>query len=76
MTICPRSETPIRLPRRMGCIRQRGEDSWVAIAVLTDDEWQCACKVIGWEQARSFPPLRHGSLRASSSMSGWPGGPG
>ncbi len=28
-----------------------GEDSWIAIAVMTDDEWQRACTAIGWDSA-------------------------
>ncbi len=30
-----------------GCYRCRGEDSWVAIAVESDDVWQRFCRVVG-----------------------------
>jgi len=30
-----------------GCYRCRGEDSWVSIAVATDEEWHAFCNVIG-----------------------------
>jgi crotonobetainyl-CoA:carnitine CoA-transferase CaiB-like acyl-CoA transferase len=32
-----------------GVYPSAGEDSWVAIAVMTDDEWQRLCKAVGWE---------------------------
>ena len=37
-----------------GCYRCKGEDSWVVIAVSTDEEWQSFCRVIG------NPPWAHG----------------
>jgi crotonobetainyl-CoA:carnitine CoA-transferase CaiB-like acyl-CoA transferase len=30
-----------------GCYRCRGEDSWCAIAVFTDAEWEAFCRVVG-----------------------------
>jgi crotonobetainyl-CoA:carnitine CoA-transferase CaiB-like acyl-CoA transferase len=32
-----------------GVYPSAGDDSWVAVAVMTDDEWQRLCKAIGWE---------------------------
>jgi crotonobetainyl-CoA:carnitine CoA-transferase CaiB-like acyl-CoA transferase len=32
-----------------GVYPSAGEDSWVAIAVMTDDDWERACKAIGWD---------------------------
>ena len=32
-----------------GVYPSAGEDSWVAIAVMTDDEWQRLCKAVGWD---------------------------
>ncbi len=39
-----------------GVYPSSGEDSWVAIAVMNDDEWQRACKAIGWDSAE-FPTV-------------------
>ena len=30
-----------------GCYRARGEDSWVAIAVTSDEEWRSLCRAMG-----------------------------
>ncbi|MFC1864696.1 CaiB/BaiF CoA transferase family protein [Chloroflexota bacterium] len=43
-----------------GAYRCRGEDRWCAIAVLTDEEWQSFCKVIGspaWTNEPRFSTL-------------------
>jgi len=43
-----------------GAYRCRGDDRWCAIAVLTDDDWQSFCKVIGnmpWVRDAKFNTL-------------------
>ena len=40
-----------------GCYRCKGEDSWVTIAVNTDEEWQAMCLVMGhpeWTSSDKF----------------------
>lgn len=40
-----------------GCYRSRGEDSWVVIAVSSDEEWRSLCQVMGnppWTQEDRF----------------------
>ena len=39
-----------------GVYPSAGDDSWVAIAVMSDDEWQRACKAIGWDARRVRRP--------------------
>ena len=44
-----------------GVYRCRGEDRWVAVAVFSDDEWDCFCKAIGepeWSRDEKFATLR------------------
>ena len=43
-----------------GAYRCRGEDRWCAIAVFTDEEWQCFVRVIGssaWTRDAGFSTL-------------------
>jgi benzylsuccinate CoA-transferase BbsF subunit len=49
-----------------GVYPSAGEDSWVAIAIMTDDEWQRACKVIGWDSAEL--PTVHSRLAARAEL--------
>ena len=40
-----------------GCYRCRGADSWISIAVATDEEWHSFCRVIGnpsWAKEKRF----------------------
>jgi benzylsuccinate CoA-transferase BbsF subunit len=43
-----------------GCYRCKGEDEWCAISVLTDDEWQRFCDVLGnpgWTKDPKFTDI-------------------
>ena len=43
-----------------GCYRCRGEDSWVVIAIASDDEWRSLCRVMGdppWTREQRFSDI-------------------
>lgn len=43
-----------------GCYRCRGEDSWVVIAIASDDEWRSLCRVMGdppWTRDERFSDI-------------------
>ena len=44
-----------------GCYRCRGEDSWVVIAIASDEEWRSLCRVMGdppWTRDERFSHAR------------------
>lgn len=43
-----------------GCYRSRGDDSWIAIAISSDEEWRSFCQVMGhppWTKDQKFATL-------------------
>lgn len=64
-----------RSPRRMGnghrraaphgCYRCKGNDSWVSIAVTTEEEWRALCRAMGqpeWSNDPKFRDMHHRKL--------------
>ncbi|HEX4016861.1 MAG TPA: CoA transferase [Frankiaceae bacterium] len=56
-----------------GVYPSEGDDAWVAIAVMNDDDWQRLCKVVGWDSAEL--PIAASRLAARDQLderlAGW-----
>ena len=46
-----------------GCFKCKGDDSWIAVSVRDDQEWQRFCRAIARDDLASDPSLQHRSDR-------------
>ena len=56
-----------------GVYPSAGDDAWIAIAVMSDDEWQRLCKVIGWDAGELATAASRLAVRSEldERLAGW-----